>query len=439
MSAATLAIDTAEAFEPLLHPARYKGAWGGRGSGKSQFFAGLQVEDALRFPGDAQEGMRLVCIREVQKSLKHSAKSLIEAKLAEYNLGERDGFKVFNEVIKTPGDGVMIFQGMQDHTADSIKSLEGFHRAWAEEAQALSPLSMQLLRPTIRWESPRLGMASEMHFSWNPRRKLDPVDAMLRAAPPVDATVVRANWSDNPWFPAVLEAERQDCLRVTPDQYDHIWEGGYVTVNAGAYFAASLAKAREEKRIGRVAQDPLMVKRAIWDIGGTGAKADACAIWIVQYIGREIRFLDYYEAQGQPLATHIDWIRSHGYGGALCILPHDGATNDRVHDVSYESALRAAGFEVQVIANQGAGAAMKRVEAARRLFPTMWFDETKCAGGLDAVGWYHEKRDNERNIGLGPNHDWASHGADAFGLAAVAYELPPSGAKEAAFVRRKVV
>ena len=141
MSVPTLAIDTAEVFEPLLEPARYKGAHGGRGSGKSQFFAGLEVEDALRFPGEAQEGMRLVCIREVQKSLKHSAKSLIEAKLAEYGLGERDGFKVFNEVIKTPGDGVMIFQGMQDHTADSIKSLEGFHRAWVEEAQSLSPRS----------------------------------------------------------------------------------------------------------------------------------------------------------------------------------------------------------------------------------------------------------------------------------------------------------
>lgn len=437
MSAPTLAIDTAEVFEPLLHPARYKGAWGGRGSGKSQFFAGLEVEDALRFPGEAQEGLRLVCIREVQKSLKHSAKSLIEAKLAQHGLGERDGFKVFNEVIKTPGDGVIIFQGMQDHTADSIKSLEGFHRAWVEEAQSLSALSLQLLRPTIRWESPRLGLASEMHFSWNPRRKLDPVDLMLRGNPPTGSVVVRANWSDNPWFPNVLEQERQDCLQNTPEQYDHIWEGGYATVNAGAYYAAHINAAKADGRIGRVAHDPLMVKRAVWDIGGTGAKADACAIWIVQYVGRELRFLDYYEAQGQPLATHVEWLRQNGHGNAMCVLPHDGATNDRVHDVSYESALRAAGFEVQVIANQGAGAAMKRVEAARRLFPSMWFDD-KCQAGLDAIGWYHEKRDPERNIGLGPEHDWSSHGADAFGLAAVAYELPTKG-KEPSFVPRKVV
>ena len=438
MSAATLAIDTAEAFEPLLYPARYKGAWGGRGSGKSQFFAGLEVEDALRFPGDAQEGMRLVCIREVQKSLKHSAKSLIEAKLAEYGLGERDGFKVYSDTIKTPGDGLIIFQGMQDHTADSIKSLEGFHRAWVEEAQSLSPLSMQLLRPTIRWESPRLGLKSEMHFSWNPRRKVDPVDRLLRSDAPTGSQVVRANWSDNPWFPSVLEAERQDCLRTTPEQYDHIWEGGYATVNAGAYYAAAIQLAKSEGRIGRVAADPLMTKRAVWDIGGTGAKADACSIWIVQYVGRELRFLDYYEAQGQPLATHIEWLRSNGHGSAMCVLPHDGATNDRVHDVSYESSLRAAGFEVQVIANQGAGAAMKRVEAARRLFPSMWFDD-KCQPGIDAIGWYHERRDDERGIGLGPEHDWSSHGADAFGLAAVAYELPQAGKTEPKFKKWAVV
>jgi phage terminase large subunit len=255
---------------------------------------------------------------------------------------------------------------------------------------------------------------------------------------PTGAVVVRANWSDNPWFPAVLEQERQDCLRNDPDQYAHIWEGDYVTVNAGAYFAKHLTTAREEGRIGRVAGDPLMTKRAAWDIGGTGAKADACAIWIVQFVGRELRFLDYYEAQGQPLATHIEWLRSKGHGSALCVLPHDGATNDRVHDVSYESALRSAGFEVQVIANQGAGAAMKRVEAARRLFPSMWFNEATCQAGIDAIGWYHEKRDPDRNIGLGPEHDWSSHGADAFGLAAVAYEQP-SKEKAWKFTPRKVV
>ncbi len=410
---------------PLLKPARYKGAHGGRGSGKSHFFAEATIEDALRWPGDAGEGLRQLEVREIQKSLKQSSKFLIESKLARFGLGEVDGFRVYTDRIALPGDGVIEFQGMQDHTADTVKSYEGFHKARVEEAQSLSARSLALLRPTIRWESASRGMASELSFSWNPRRKTDPVDAMLRGGTlPTGSVVVRANWSDNPWFPSVLEQERQDCLRNDPDQYDHIWEGGYATVLSGAYYAQALADARKEGRIGRVAKDPLMTIRAVWDIGGTGAKADACSIWICQFIGREIRVLDYYEAVGQPLASHVTWLRDKGYGSALCILPHDGSTNDRVYDVSYESALRAAGFEVVVVPNQGKGAASMRIETARRLFPRVWFNEASCQGGLDALGWYHEKRDEDRAIGLGPEHDWASHGADAFGLVCVAYEEP---------------
>ena len=178
-------------------------------------------------------------------------------------------------------------------------------------------------------------------------------------------------------------------------------------VIAGAYYARQLTEARSSGRIGRVAADPLMTLRAVFDIGGTGAKADAAAIWIVQFIGREMRWLDYYEAQGQPLAAHVAWLRANGYGAALCILPHDGAADDRVHDVSYESALRQAGFAVTVVRNQGKGAATLRIEAARRLFPMIWFDEAKCAAGLEALGAYHERRDEVREIGLGPAHDWA--------------------------------
>ena len=363
--------------------------------------------------------MLSVCIREVQKSLAQSSKRLIEAKLSDFGLGEADGFKVFKELIETPGDGVIIFQGMQDHTAESIKSLEGFRRAWCEEAQALSPNSLKLLRPTIRAEG------SELWFSWNPRRKTDPVDVMLRGQEiPTGAVVVRANWQDNPWFTDELEQERQDTLRMEPDQYDHVWEGDYVKVTVGAYYAKDLTEAKADGRIGKVAPDPLMTYRAFWDIGGTGAKADACAIWIAQFIGKEIRVLDYYEAQGQPLATHINWLRSKGYDNALCVLPHDGASNDKVFNVSYESALRSAGFQVRVVPNQGAGAAGKRIEAARRIFGSMWFNEETTEPGREAIGAYHEKRDEARNIGLGPNHDWSSHAADAFGLMAVAYEEP---------------
>jgi hypothetical protein len=198
-------------------------------------------------------------------------------------------------VIETPGDGVIAFQGMQDHTAESIKSLEGFKRAWTEEAQSLSARSLILLRPTIR------APGSELWFGWNPRLKVDPVDVMLRGEEqPTGAVVVRANWSDNPWFPAELEQERQDCLRMQPEQYDHIWEGGYVTVAEGAYYAKQLAEAKAEDR--HVAADPLMEYRAFWDIG----TRDATAIWIAQFVGREIRVLNYYEATGSrsPRTSH---------------------------------------------------------------------------------------------------------------------------------------
>lgn len=412
----TLRIETPRAFVPLLEPSRYKGAWGGRGSGKSHFFAERLIEESM-----ADKGMRSVCIREVQKTLKESSKRLIEDKLQSLRLNEADGFKLYNEVIETPGDGIITFQGMQDHNSESIKSLEGYRRAWVEEAQSMSVRSLSLLRPTIRAED------SELWFSWNPRRKTDAVDAMLRGqALPTGARVIRVNWSENPWFPAVLEQERQDCLRINPEQYEHIWEGGYATVLEGAYYAKSLIEARQQGRIGRLAPDPLMTIRLFCDIGGTGARADAFSMWAAQFIGKEIRVLNYYEAVGQPLSAHLAWMRSQGYtpDKAQIWLPHDGATQDKVFDVSYESALREAGYTVTVIPNQGKGAAKARIEEGRRRFCAMWFDEQKTAAGLEALGWYHEKKDEARNIGLGPEHDWSSHGADAFGLMCVAYEEP---------------
>lgn len=415
-AARVIDIPTARVFQPLLAPARYKGAWGGRGSGKSHFFAEMLIDDSMY-----ERGLLSVCVREIQKSLKESSKRLIENKLSEMRLGEADGFKVFKEVIQTPGDGVITFQGLQDHTAESIKSLEGFKRAWMEEAQTISANSLMLLRPTIR------APGSEIWASWNARRKSDPVDALLRGDDlPTGAVVVQANWRDNPWFTEELEQERQDCLRMEPDQYDHIWEGGYVTIASGAYFAKDLTVAKNEGRIGRVAADPLLSLRVFCDLGGTGAKADAFAIWVAQFVGKEIRIVDHYEAQGQPLATHINWLRERGYtpGKASIWLPHDGETNDRIHDVSFESGFRAAQYDVTVIPNQGKGAAKLRIEAARRLFPSMWFNASTTEGGREALGWYHEKKDDVRNIGLGPDHDWSSHSADAFGLMAVAYEPP---------------
>jgi len=414
-----LKIPTAEVFEPLLLPARYKGAHGGRGSGKSHFFAGLAVEDAKRFPGDMGEGMRMVCIREVQKDLKESAKLLIEDKLLQFGLGEADGFRVWKDRIETPKDGQIIFKGMQDYTAESMKSLEGFHRAWVEEAQTLTTRSLSMLRPTIRREN------SEIWASWNPRRKTDAVDEFLRSKQPSNAKVVQANWRHNPWFPRVLQEERATDLKLYPERCEHIWEGGYATAFEGAYFASLLAEARANGRIGIVSADPLLPLRAFHDIGGSGATADAYTIWIVQWVGDQIRVLDYYESVGQVLAFHVNWMRERGYQKVINYFPHDGVNDNNITGKHYWDHWADAGFQCEPpVKNQGRGAASMRVEAVRRLGPKMWFNENTTEPGRDALGFYHERKDEQRNVGLGPEHDWSSHAADSFGLMAVCYVEP---------------
>lgn len=411
--------ETARVFKPLLSRSRYRGAHGGRGSGKSHFFAEQLVVDSLNEPGESGEGLRSVCIREVQKDLKESAKLLIEDKLAQHQLGMTDGFRVYKDVIQTPKDGVIIFKGMQDYTAESIKSLEKFKRAWIEEAQTLTARSLTMLRPTIRVNG------SEIWASWNPRRKSDAIDEFLRSKRPNDAIIVQANWRDNPWFPDVLKKERETDLELYPERCDHIWEGGYATAFEGAYFASLLAKAKADGRIGHVAADPLLPIRAFIDIGGSGAKADAFTIWIVQWVGDRILVLDYYESVGQVLAYHVAWLRQRGYENAILYLPHDGINENNVTGKTYEQHFSEAGFKnVIVIPNQGKGAASMRIEAVRRLGPKMWFNESTTEAGRDALGFYHEKKDEQRNVGLGPDHDWSSHASDGFGLMAICYEPP---------------
>lgn len=222
----TLNIPTPEWALPLLEPARYKGAWGGRGSGKSHFFAESIIEAHV-----INQNSRSVCVREVQKSLSQSVKRLLELKINE--LGVQDYFEVQEAVIKSKrGDGLIIFQGMQNHTAESIKSLEGYDRAWVEEAQSLSQRSLDLLRPTIRKEG------SELWFSWNPRFENDPVDALLRGEkPPPSAAVVQVNYNDNPWFPEVLRQEMEYDQRRDKDAFSHVWLGHYLSNSEARVFS----------------------------------------------------------------------------------------------------------------------------------------------------------------------------------------------------------
>lgn len=214
MATDKLRINTARVFKPLFQPARYKGAHGGRGSGKSHFFAEMLIEESLLRRVDA------VCLRETLKSLEFSVKKLLEHKIEQHDVA--DYFVVQDRQILSKNGGRIIFEGMQNHTADSIKSLEGFDIAWFEEAQSASQKSLDLLRPTIRKPG------SELWFSWNPNSADDPVDKLLRGPePPPDAIVVEANYHDNPWLPAELKVELEYDRKRDPDKFAHVWLGQY--------------------------------------------------------------------------------------------------------------------------------------------------------------------------------------------------------------------
>jgi len=214
--------DMPKVFEPLwTQLARYRGAWGGRGSAKSWNFATMMIIRAANQPG-----FRAVCIREVQKSLKESAHRLLADTIERLGLSSK--FEIQTTQIKCPGGGLISFVGMQDHTADSIKSYESYNVAWCEEAQTLSARSLELLRPTIRTPG------SELWFSWNPQNASNAVEFLRGIDPPKNAIIVRANYSDNPFFPNELEEERMFDKNHNPDRYSHIWNGDFEPQAIGA-------------------------------------------------------------------------------------------------------------------------------------------------------------------------------------------------------------
>ena len=395
-----------------------RGAYGGRASGKTRSFALMTAVRAYMWSRAGVSGL-ILCGRQWMNSLADSSFEEVKTAIREvpwlaahFDLGE--------SYIRTRDGRISYtFSGLTRNIA-SVKGKSRLLLAWIDEADDAAEVSWATLIPTLREEG------SELWVTWNPKRKGSATDKRFKSDDSPLTRIVQINWRDNPWFSDKSERVRVKDMAERPGSYAHIWEGDYATVVDGSYFADSLNQAKAEGRIGRVAADPLMTIRLFADIGGTGAKADKFVFWAAQFIGREVRVLDHYEQQGQALGTHLDWLRERKYtpSRAQIWLPHDGRTQDRVLDVSYESAFRDAGYTVTVIRNQGKGAAKMRVEALRRLFPQMWFNEATTQGGRDALGWYHEKIDSDRGIGLGPEHDWASDSADAAGLMAIAYEVP---------------
>lgn len=316
-----LRIQTPRKFLPFLQPARYKGAHGGRGSGKSHQFAEALVERCIMQPGT-----RFACIREVQKSIALSVKLLIEDKIK--SMGVASMFDAQEARTVTPGGGVILYQGMQNHTADSIKSLEGFDGAWVEEAQNLSQRSLDLLRPTIRKPG------SELWFTWNPDLDTDPVDALLRGkTPPPGAVVIEVNYEDNPYFPDVLREEMEYDKKRDPEKFLHIWRG--------QYRRNSEARVFKNWRVDEFDDNPAWIKRqgADWGFSVDPSVLVQCAIegrtlYVLHEayrVGCEIDslpdlFASVPEAERWPLTADssrpetISYMRKHGFPKILAAV-----------------------------------------------------------------------------------------------------------------------
>lgn len=200
-------------FEPFTQPARYKAAYGGRGSGKTRSVARWFVLQAAQTP------LRILCLREFQNSIRDSSKQTLADEIARLDLG--DEFEVMDQEIRGRNGSLFLFRGMRNSTADALKSLEGIDAAWFDEAQVMSQRSLDLLRPTIRKPG------SELWFSWNPASERDPVDVFFRQHPPENAVVVQCNYWDNPWFPEELRRDMEEDRRRDPDKYRHVWCGEY--------------------------------------------------------------------------------------------------------------------------------------------------------------------------------------------------------------------
>lgn len=418
-------LNVPRAFAPLLKPARYKGAHGGRGGAKSHFFA-----EQLILRCYWQE-TRAVCIREVQNTIRDSVRQLLIDKIQKLGLGWF--FDPIDNEIRAKNGSLIIFRGMQSFNAESIKSLEGYDVAWVEEAQTLSDVSLRLLRPTIRKNG------SSIWFAWNPRHDSDAVDKFLRGpSKPKDAIVVEVNWSDNPWFPDVLKKEMEEDYAADPEMAEHVWGGGYEIVSEGSYYARLIMDAEREGRVGAFPHKPNAPVKTAWDIGVD----DYTAVWFLQDDGLHATVIDYYETSGDGAddvlsacmpevfippkndAKFADWNKA----DALALLqreqPYKYGVSYLPHDVKAREWGGGARSRVESLAaygltNLAKGVATKpsdRIQAVRTVLPVVKFNKTpRVELGLKRLRRYRRKWNDALQSYTVPEHDENSHGADAFG------------------------
>ncbi|MDZ4346072.1 MAG: PBSX family phage terminase large subunit [Candidatus Binatia bacterium] len=407
-------------LKPLLFPKRYKGAYGGRGGAKSHFFAQLAIARCCR------ETSRIVCIREVQNSIRDSVRQLLIDKISE--LGLEADFEVFEGEIRGPYGSLVIFKGMQSYNADNIKSLEAYDVAWVEEAQTFSQRSLDLLRPTLRKPG------SELWFSWNPRFKTDPVDKFFRKNPPPDAISVMVNWRDNPWFPDVLKKEMAHDFALDEDKADHIWNGAYGS-SAGAILSRWVNAAEREGRISNlVVFDPL---GAPVEVSSDIGFRDTASWWYWQRKLGGFAVLKYDFDSGLDADDWIPRIRDTLTGMGInrlwkIWLPQDAKA--KTFQSKYSSAEKfLTAFGANKVDIVPKAKKSDQISAARRVIKKSEFHREMCEDGIDGLlAWEFEWIDDDNVFSREPLHNWASHPGDAYAYGAQVMEesLPQTNEKE---------
>lgn len=394
--------------------ARYRGAFGGRGSSKTRTFAKMAAVWGDMFAIQGKTGV-ILCAREFQNSLDDSSFAEVCAAIqsdpylkTKWEIGATYIRHVTRRV-------EFLFRGLR-HNKESLKGIARILLAWADEAEQIQEDSWAILIPTVREDG------SEIWLTWNRGSEKSATNQRFIVSASPDMKIIEMNWRDNPYFPSVLNDERLRDKEHRPDDYDHVWEGAYKTAFVGSYFKTQITDARANGRIAHVSRHPNMQVRTYWDLG----RKDHTAIWIVQFVDSSIRALDYIEGAGQSPGYYFEELRQRGYKGCYVGLPHDGAhvPPSSPDGLSYLDQAKQAGFDAEIINSGSRGAPMQRIDAARTVFPSIHFDKTKCETGLKALAAYREKWDDQRQVGLGPLHDWSSHCADAFGLMCVAYKEP---------------
>lgn len=420
----TLRVEVPRKLKSLLFPRRYKGAKGGRGGAKSHFFAEQIVIRCYLRP------TRVVCIREIQNSIKDSVKQLILDKIAKLGLSAE--FKDVEGEIRGPQGSLIVFKGMQSYNADNIKSLEGYDIAWVEEAQTLSGHSLRMLRPTIR----RSG--SELWFSWNPRHKTDPVDSMFRENEnDPDFICITINWRDNPWFPEELRKEMERDFKNDPDGAEHIWNGAYGS-SQGAILAKWVNKAERQGRISdTVIFDPA---GAPIEVSSDIGFRDTATWWYWQRCPGGFRLLKYDGDSGLDADDWIPRIKDclkeiRGPLGKIW-LPHDAkAKTFQSKHTTVERFLAQFKGQIGVVPQSKK---QDQISAAREVVDRCEFNKTACEAGIDGLlAWEFEWNEELNVFSREPVHNWASHPSDGFAYGCQVmrdYVEPAKGAEKPRFL-----